>query len=163
MKFHNFVSIDLANIQFMKLQKKENLKYFKIKYNKLDFIIETCILEYVSYIYNDEENIYILKFVINDKHFQDFITDLNKRIIEYITSEKDIIFKHNFKDSDIHNLFFSNLEIVNDIPYLNIKTNSLSILNNYNKGDKFKMLINILGAWIYEEMFGVTFELKKTL
>ena len=76
MKFYNFVSVDFTNIQFAKLQKKNELKYFKIKYNKTDFVIETPQFEYVGNIYNEIEKIYILKFIINDTSFLDFVKNL---------------------------------------------------------------------------------------
>ena len=153
MKFYH---INLSNISLSNIKKHNDIKYFNIYYLNSPLILSCSNLKFSKYIKNHDH--YIVTFIITDKDLYDFIQKINIKIIDYIHDKCFTIFNELFDKEKIKNLFFSNVKILENTFYLDIKTYSIDKLKNKNINENINIEIKILGVWIFKNMFGITFE-----
>ena len=158
--FTKYEEIVLDNITFSKVKKVVDVKYLNIKYNKSDIIFESCDLKFVESYRNNNEEFYILKFIINDNDFTNFIKDIDNLSINKCINSKDLIFNENFDDSNIRNLFFTNIykDHTDNNTYINIRSTEIC---KFKKDEIYKILIKLVGIWVYKDMYGITYEYFK--
>lgn len=152
----NFYHINLSDITLSNIKKHNDIKYFNIYYLNSPLILSCSNLKFSKYIENYDH--YIASFIITDKDLYNFIENINIKIIDYIHDKCFTIFSESFDKEKIKNLFFSNLKIIENTFYLDIKTYSIDQLKNKNINENINIEIKILGVWIFKNMFGITFE-----
>jgi len=148
--------VDFNKITYTGMISHDNLQFYKIKYDKRDFIFEICNIMYISHIDNSDEvhkNSYVIKLLLDDISFINFIKIINEKIIVHMLHNRPTMFNAEFTDEGIRNLFFSNLEMIDNKTFLNLKSRSISFIHSNTP-----IKIHIVGVWIYNNTYGITFE-----
>ena len=156
-------TINIKLLKFNDIIENEFCKYSIITYNNHNLQIKIKSIKFISCFYNQSKDMFVLKFNLNNSKFIDFMSFLEKNTKKYIINKKNTVFNKKFSNNEIKNLYFSNIETSNDIKILNTKTSSLNTIidsgNELNINEKYNIIIEISGVWIYESLYGLSLEL----
>jgi hypothetical protein len=150
----NFSSIDLDKIEFSELYQNNNIRYYLIFYNNNNDLLVKIDNIFISSIEETNNNI-LIKFKICNE-FYNYIKNIEKKVIDFIYQNKNTIYQSNnlINSSLIKNLFFSNIDLINDEIFFNISVKK-KLTFKYN--EYVDIIIKINGIWIYEEMLGISY------
>ena len=165
MNYINFKDVNLNLLQFGKIHKRHNFKYSLINCNNKPLRFSFVATQYKDCYYNDKKNMYVLKFSFNDPPFHVFLHKMFELIKKFVVQHKTEIFNQSFSDETIGDLFFSNLEQThNNNKIISFKSKTINIFENKNLNKtNIHLLIEISGIWIYENLYGLNFELIQIL
>lgn len=131
---------------------------YSIFYTKTDSYLQYNFknLKYLSCIFNNEDNFYILKIIVKKNHeLVTLMESLKLKIFSYLLDKK-------IKTKDtIHQFYFSNMTKYNENEYLlSLKMNSPDILQNSKDLSNFNCNIQFLGIWFHDEYFGISLKIS---
>jgi len=151
----NFSSIDLDKIEFSKLCQDNTNRYYLISYENDDNLLLKIDNLFISNI-EEVDNNTLIKFKISNNLYNN-IKKLEEKIIEFLYQNKNNVYQTNnsINNALIKNLFFSNIEVIDNQHFLNISLEKKNSIFGHNK--YVDILIKINGIWIYEEMFGISY------
>lgn len=149
----NVDTIDFSKILFSNIKKNINQQYYLFFYSNLSSNLYVH-LENISII-NVEQKIDSLSVKVEiTEMLYNFFNRIEKKAIEFILKNNDNVFQKNI---NIEKLFFSNLEFNENKYYINI-TSSLSP-NNLIFDNTTNVSIKIIGIWIHEGLFGISYSI----
>lgn len=148
----NIKDININTINFSKLKKKDDIKYYLIYYNNNSLSISINNLKLKEFSKHNDE--FILRFYLNDIEIYNFIDNLNKIVIDYIYHNSLDIFNECYGIEKIKNLFFTNIYTNDNNNYITIKSKKYK---DYLINEIMNINLEITGIWIYEKMFGISF------
>jgi len=149
----NVDTIDFSKILFSNIKKNINQQYYLFFYSNLSSNLYVH-LENISII-NVEQKIDSLSVKVEiTEMLYNFFNRIEKKAIEFILKNNDNVFQKNIH---IEKLFFSNLEFNENKYYINI-TSSLSP-NNLIFDNTTNVSIKIIGIWIHEGLFGISYSI----
>jgi hypothetical protein len=149
----NVDTIDFSKILFSNIKKNINQQYYLFFYSNLSTNLYVH-LENISII-NVEQKIDSLSVKVEiTEMLYIFFNRIEKKAIEFILKNNDNVFQKNI---NIEKLFFSNLEFNENKYYINI-TSSLSP-NNLIFDNTTNVSIKIIGIWIHEGLFGISYSI----
>lgn len=151
----NIDNINFNNIKFSNIYSNNNSKYALSYYGSKNLELTLLIPNFRIYELTKSDNVYFCKFSI-DKNTYKCLLNLEKHVIDYIKKNNFINLKnHNISIKD---LFFSNLEKDSDKYFLNISIDN-NLYQCLNKDINYNGKIKIIGIWIYEQLYGISYQL----
>ena len=152
----NISNINTKKLVFLPVKKNNEIIYSKIKYDDSDLIFETNKLKYSHYYTGDSQ--YIVSFVTDNMSLITFLKSINSEIIQYCTSNKNILFDNQVNNTDIPNLFFSNIEENDNETIFKISCFDYDKIKSIISNKKTIQTIKVSGIWLINNMFGISYE-----
>ena len=151
------MNIDNVNTNLISFDKVfKTKKYTLLTYDHKPLKIIITNVDFISSFYNEKKNIFVFKFNISDKYV-DFFNKLSQIAKNLVKLNKNMLYDNSISDTEIDNLYFSNL----DDNLINVQSNSLEIFKNIKSlnGNSIKITVHISGLWFYQKFYGLCFEI----
>jgi len=152
------MEIDDINIKLIKFDKVfKTKKYTLLTYQDKSLKIKLENVDFISSFYNKRKNIFVFKFLINNKYLN-FFNELSKLAKNLAYENRAKLFNEDISDIEINNLYFSNL----DNNEINVQCKTLEIFKDIRSlnGISLTIVVHISGLWFYQNWYGLCFEIE---